>query len=127
MKLSSLTYLLFVLLALGCAEPSTSPKPATSVAEENCLPHGLVDTQIVEYKNLPSPIIKTLNQNSVFAEMKLIKATKVSNSNGAFYSLAFEDEEKFIIRAKFNGAGQLIPYDSQPIEVAQPLMKQPKK
>ncbi|GGF42036.1 hypothetical protein [Echinicola rosea] len=127
MKLPIFKYLLFILLVAGCADPTTDPKPAVSEQKENCLPQGLADTKIVEYRNLPNPIIKTLNQNSVFAEMKLIKATKVSNGTGGFYSLAFEDEEKFIIRAKFNNAGQLIPYDSQPIEVAQPLTKQPKK
>lgn len=113
---------------VGCGEsPSTAHHSSASIPAENCPPQTQVSSKVIEYRNLPSPVINSLDQNSVFAEMKLIKATKVSSGHGAVYSLAFEDEEKFIIRAKFNESGRLIPYDSQPIEVAQPLNKQPKK
>ncbi|AWW29779.1 hypothetical protein DN752_06410 [Echinicola strongylocentroti] len=107
-------------LMTGCSNaPNIVPSP-TSENSENCTPEPRTDIKNIDREKLPGPIANVLNNNSVFAGLKMVKATKISDKNKVFYNLAFEDEEKFIIRAKFNKKGQLIPYDSQPIEVAQP-------
>lgn len=110
------------MLYTSCSESTnkSGQDQMASVASEECLSSYVTVQVPLEENQLPQPILQTISNNAVFSNLKLVKAIEIAHLEQSFYDLAFEDEEQFIIRAKFDSEGKLIPYDNHPVEVAQP-------
>ncbi|WP_200980222.1 hypothetical protein [Echinicola sp. 20G] len=76
--------------------------------------------QVIPEEDLPKSIIKNLKNNLAFADLELVEVTKSKSNEHPIYDLKFMDESHFIIRAKFNHEGKLVPYETINLKIAQP-------
>ncbi|GGZ39593.1 hypothetical protein GCM10007049_36150 [Echinicola pacifica] len=115
-------YISFLALAalIACSSPNSEISPTNKASHATAV-NAVVITRPVEKTTLPKPIINAISSNEVFSQLELVEANEVTQNQDTVYDLTFEDEENFIIRAKFSSEGKLIPYyNNIPTEMALP-------
>ncbi|MBD8491227.1 hypothetical protein IFO69_20910 [Echinicola sp. CAU 1574] len=76
--------------------------------------------QVISEEDLPKSISNNLKNNLAFSDLELIEVTKSRSFGDPIYDLKFMDEGHFIIRAKFDHEGRLVPYETVNLKIAQP-------